>query len=86
MIESFISELSQWLQGNPGWILIAVGLLAFVESLALVGIIVPGVALLFAAAAAAGAANIPLFQVLLSAFVGAVFGDGLSFFLGKHAS
>lgn len=59
-------------------------LAAFIESLAIAGIIVPGVAILFAFAVVAGSADISLLQTLAAAFTGAVLGDGLSFLLGYH--
>ncbi|GGO86584.1 phosphoesterase [Marinobacterium nitratireducens] len=59
--------------------------LALCESLAFVGVLVPGVALLFAVALAAGEQGQPLLPILIAAFAGAVVGDGLSFLLGRHA-
>lgn len=79
-----MTELTQWLGEHQSWILLATCLLAFFESLALVGIVIPGVALLFATAAAAGSASVNLWQVLAAGFIGAVLGDGLSFLLGRH--
>lgn len=84
MNDSYFNDISLWLHGQPEWILLATALLAFLESLALVGIVIPGVALLFGAALAAGASDVVLWQVLAAAFLGAVLGDGISFFLGRH--
>lgn len=66
------------------WILAALALVAFVESLAIAGIVVPGVALLLAIATVAGSTGVPLLACLGAAFVGAVAGDLLSFFIGYH--
>jgi len=77
-----------WLSAHPSWVIISIALIAFVESLALAGIVVPGVLLLFLVAALAGNLSIPLWEVLTAGFVGAVLGDGLSFYLGhffKHS-
>ena len=79
-----LPEFTQWLANHEDWILGSIGLLAFIESLALVGIIVPGVALLFAGAVAAGSSGVDLWQLLLAGFIGAVLGDWVSFFLGRH--
>ena len=49
---------------------------AFVESFALIGIIVPGVLLLAAAAFIAGTGALSLQATLICAFIGAVAGDG----------
>ncbi|WP_432470963.1 bifunctional DedA family/phosphatase PAP2 family protein [Amphritea sp. HPY] len=71
---------------QPEWLLASIGLIAFIESLAFAGIIVPGVALLFAAAAAAGQNQITVWFVLMSAYIGAISGDLISFWLGRHAA
>jgi undecaprenyl-diphosphatase len=77
-----IDALRQWMLQHPGWLYLLVGAIAFVESFAIVGIVVPGVALLAAASFAAGATELPLAAVLGAAFVGAVLGDGVSFLIG----
>ena len=71
-----------WLSAHPDLVVISIALIAFVESLALAGIVVPGVLLLFLVAALAGNLSIPLWEVLTAGFVGAALGDGLSFYLG----
>jgi len=80
-----MTELTQWFGEHQQWIMLAIALLAFFESLALVGIVIPGVALLFAAAVAAGSASINLWGVLVAGFLGAILGDGLSFLLGRYS-
>lgn len=83
-MEPAFDSLLHWLASHPHWILLATGLMAFLESLALVGVIVPGVALLFAIAALAGSTGIPLSDLLLAGFIGALLGDGCSYLLGYH--
>ena len=80
-----MTELTQWFGEHQQWIMLAIALLAFFESLALVGIIIPGVALLFATAVAAGSASINIWGVLIAGFLGAILGDGLSFLLGRYS-
>jgi undecaprenyl-diphosphatase len=59
--------------------------ISLVESLALVGLLVPGVVLITTAASLAGHQDIALAWLIGAAFVGAVLGDGISFSLGfKH--
>lgn len=77
-----LDQLIHWLAAHQDWILIAIAIVAFLESLALVGIIVPGIALLIAASTAAGSAGINPWPMLLAGFVGSVLGDGVSFLLG----
>ncbi|MEH6577344.1 MAG: bifunctional DedA family/phosphatase PAP2 family protein [Amphritea sp.] len=68
------------------WLLLSIAAIAFIESLAFAGIVVPGVALLFAAAVAAGQNHVQIYYVLVSAYIGAVAGDLISYFLGQHAA
>lgn len=75
--------LTDWLSLHPQWLAFALFITAFTESLAVAGIVVPGVALLFAIAAFAGQAAMPLAEVLIWTGAGAIVGDGLSFALGR---
>ena len=84
MFDFSSAELSAWLASHEQWILVGIAATAFLESLALVGVVVPGVAILFAMAAAAGSSDFALIHVLTAAFIGAVLGDGVSFFIGRH--
>jgi len=84
MNETDFLPLIEWLKAHPNWILISVFLISLIESLALAGIIVPGVLLLFLVSALAGHLDLPAWSILLSGFIGAVSGDGISFFLGHY--
>ncbi|MGQ7247527.1 bifunctional DedA family/phosphatase PAP2 family protein [Halomonas sp. V046] len=67
---------------SPGMLLTLITAVALVESLALIGVVVPGVVLITAAASLAGHYGINVGIVMACAFVGAVIGDGLSYWLG----
>jgi undecaprenyl-diphosphatase len=71
-----------WIQSHPQGVLIAIALTAFIESFALIGVIVPGVVMLFSLAAVASNLDIPVIWVLLAAALGATCGDLGSYFLG----
>ena len=58
--------------------------MAFAESLAVVGMVVPGVAIMFAVGALIGSGALDFQLMVIWAVVGAVAGDGLSFWLGKR--
>ncbi|MFD2436768.1 DedA family protein [Modicisalibacter luteus] len=78
-------NLGSWLYGlapSPGWLLVVILVIALTESLAVVGLVIPGVVLMTAAASLAGHYDLSIPLVLLFAFVGAVIGDGASFLLG----
>ena len=83
MTGSWLSDLSAWLGAHPGWLAVALFVTAFAESLAIVGIIVPGVAILFAVATFAGQAGMPVTEALMWAGLGAIAGDAISFGLGR---
>ena len=83
-LESALEPLFEWLSVNPGWAGVIIGLIALTESLALVGLIVPGAVLMFLAGAAVGGSNIAILPMLLWAMAGAIVGDSLSYWLGRH--
>ncbi len=80
---SFWQPLLNWLETNPLWLVFSVFIISFLESLAIAGLLVPGVLLLLAITAVAGNADISFWPLLVAGFWGAVLGDGLSFFLGR---
>ncbi|MFG6667447.1 bifunctional DedA family/phosphatase PAP2 family protein [Halomonas sp. HNIBRBA4712] len=67
---------------SPFALILIVFLVSMLESLAVVGLLVPGVVLVTVAASMAGHQDVDMFLLLLAAFFGAVVGDGASFKLG----
>lgn len=84
MSADWLQPFADWLALNPAWLVLALFLVSFLESLAIAGILVPGVAILFAFAALSGQTGLPLTEALLWAGLGAVAGDGVSFWLGRQ--
>lgn len=83
-MESLLTaELLGWLGSHTRWLGLGIFLIALLESLAVAGLLVPGVVLLFAASALAGGSNLGLMAVLGWAFAGAVCGDLISFAMGR---
>ncbi|MEH6358550.1 MAG: DedA family protein [Pseudomonadales bacterium] len=82
---SSIQPFLDWLTAHQQWVAVCIVVIAFLESLAIAGIVIPGVLLLFGASAVAGSGTLGLWPTLLSALIGAVLGDCISFFLGKVA-
>ncbi len=78
-----MTDLLAPLTAHPQGLLLTLLLASLLESLALVGLLLPGVALLFALAVLAGSGGLPLPLVLGAALLGALLGDGLSFLLGR---
>jgi undecaprenyl-diphosphatase len=83
-MEDLLSSLLTWVEANPLWTGLVVFAVSLAESLAIVGIIVPGVVVLFGVGAliAAGAAD--FWAMCAWAVAGAVIGDGLSYWLGRR--
>ncbi len=59
-------------------------LVAMAESLAVIGLLVPGVVIMFGIGALISAGAIDFWSAMAWAVTGAVAGDGLSFWLGRH--
>tara|TARA_B100001013_G_scaffold331929_1_gene247851 strand:+ start:5738 stop:6337 length:600 start_codon:yes stop_codon:yes gene_type:complete len=81
-----IGAVTLWLQQNPELIVLGLCSAAFIESFALIGIIIPGVVLLAAISGLAASTNIPIFFVVSLVYVSSCFADISSFLLGKYLS
>ena len=79
MIE--FNEIIFWLEENPQWIAIGIIGASFIESFALVGIIVPGVVLL-AIISGLASASLSIYEVVLIAYFSSLLSDVASFFIG----
>lgn len=73
-----------WLTHSSWVILMSVLLVSFLESLALIGLFVPGIVLLFSLAAIANATGISAISLLIAGALGAAIGDIASFFIGHR--
>lgn len=80
----WIPPLLAWLGQHPTWAGLFVFVVAFSESLALVGLFMPGAALMFGIGALVGTGAMALWPTLAWAAAGAIAGDGISFWLGRH--
>jgi undecaprenyl-diphosphatase len=79
-----LQQLLDWISQHPdqaGWVVFA---MALAESLAIVGMLVPGVVILFGAGSLIGAGVLDFWSMCAWAVAGAVIGDGLSYWLGHH--
>ena len=81
-LPGWLQALIDWVALHPESAGIAIFIISAVESLALIGILIPGVLILFAFGTLVGAGVLPAVPVLLWAFAGAVLGDQISFWLG----
>ena len=71
-----------WLTTHPQWLFLFIMLVAAAESLAILGMLVPGIILLFVAGVLVGKGFLGLEAALIAGMIGAFIGDIASFFLG----
>lgn len=83
-METYLAPLLEWLQQHPHWAGFVVFLTAMLESLLLVGLILPGAVLMFGFGALVAAGAMELWPTLAWAVLGAIAGDGTSFLIGRH--
>lgn len=79
-----IQPILQWISDHPTWAGFVVFLISLSESLAIVGLFVPGVVMMTAIGAMMGGGILPFWETLLWAILGAIAGDGISYWLGYH--
>ncbi|MFN2308959.1 MAG: VTT domain-containing protein [Gammaproteobacteria bacterium] len=84
MLADLFNALLAWIQQNPTWAYLGVFLISAGESLAIVGLFLPGVAIMFGIGALVAAGALELWPTLGWAAAGAVLGDGASFWIGRH--
>lgn len=81
---SWIVGLTSWVTLHPTLAYGVVFLLALSESIPLIGVVVPGTAVIVALSALVPGGAIKLWPLVMVAFAGAVIGDGLPFWLGHR--
>ena len=83
MTELF-QQILDWVTLHPPWAGMVIFVVAMSESLAIIGLLVPGVVIMFGIGALIATGAIPFWSAMGWAVAGAVVGDGLSFWLGYH--
>jgi membrane protein DedA with SNARE-associated domain len=81
---AYFSHLTDFISMHPSYAAWAVFLLAFSEAIPIVGTVVPGSTLIVAISALAIGADISPWLLLAAATLGAIVGDGTSFWLGQR--
>ncbi len=84
MTLDILHPILDWTRLHPQWTEFAVFGVAFVESLAVIGLLLPGVFLLFGAGALIALGVLDMWTTLACAALGASLGDGVSFWFGRH--
>jgi membrane protein DedA with SNARE-associated domain len=83
-MSDIISPLLQWLNDHPQLAGLVTFLISATESIAIIGTIVPGSIMMTALGTLAGAGVIPLWPTILWAILGAIVGDGISYWIGHY--
>ena len=83
-MEQAYVHLLHLLGGHAGWTLAVVFLAAFLESVAVIGTFIPGSTAMFLAGALVGTGALNLGWLFACALVGAIAGDGLSYWIGHR--
>src|SRR5258707_11871631 len=81
---AYLSGITDFIAMHPHYAAWAVFLLAFSEAIPIIGTVVPGSTLIVAVSALAIEADISPWLLLVAAIVGAIAGDGASFWLGQR--
>lgn len=84
MESAWTQDLLAWLNAHPGWGVAIVFLVAFFESLALVGLLLPGIMILFGVGTLIGLGLLDLIPIWIAASSGAFLGDSVSYLLGHR--
>ncbi len=80
----YLDTLLAFITHHSGLTYGAIFLISLSESLALIGLLVPGTVIMFGVGAIVATGSLGLKPVLLLAAAGAVAGDGISYWLGRH--
>jgi membrane protein DedA with SNARE-associated domain/membrane-associated phospholipid phosphatase len=84
MTQESIQPFLDWITAHPNWSGFIVFLISLSESLAIVGLVVPGVVMMTAIGGMMGSGHLPFWATLSWAILGAIAGDGISYWLGYH--
>lgn len=84
METTLINRIFELVQSHPGWLIGMAAVFAYFESLAVVGLLLPGVVLLFVVGAVVSGDPSLFLWCWLSAFLGALGGDWTSYWVGRH--
>ncbi|MEM9303833.1 MAG: VTT domain-containing protein [Pseudomonadota bacterium] len=80
----WLNAMLVWIEANPALAGLAIAAIAFVEGIALLGVVIPGIILLFGVGALVGVGIIDLGTAWAWAAGGAFAGDGISYWIGRR--
>src|SRR3954451_11042738 len=83
-MEDLARQLLDFIETHQEWAVAVMFVTAFGESFAFLGLLFPGTSLLVAAGALIKTGSLPLWPILIGAVLGAVFGDMVSYWIGRR--
>jgi undecaprenyl-diphosphatase len=83
-MDAWADLLLDWIAAHPQWAGALTFLIAFVETLLIIGFFVPGTILLFGVGVLVGQGSVPLEVAAASLIIGGVAGDAFGYWLGKR--
>lgn len=83
-MDALVGAALDFITVHPGWVFALMFAVSFGESLAFVSLVFPGTALLLAAGAMVPSGRLSMWPILIGAVLGAITGDGLSYWIGRH--
>ena len=84
MFSGYVHSVTEFIAQHPHWAGVLVFLAASGEAIAVVGSFVPGSTILVAAGTMVGLGHLSLWQIFVWAVVGAIIGDGVSYWIGHR--
>lgn len=83
-MEHITHVVADFIATHSAWAALIIFVAAFSELLAFLSLVVPGTAILLAAGTLMPRGILPVWPVLIGAAVGAILGDGLSYWIGRR--
>jgi membrane protein DedA with SNARE-associated domain len=82
-MDDFARQLIDFITLHQDWAIAVMFITAFGESFVVLGLVFPGTTLLIAAGALIRSGNLSLLPIMIAAVLGAVFGDAVSYWIGR---
>lgn len=84
-VNSYLQDLIGLVSAHASWAYAVIFLAALLEAVPVAGSLVPGSTVIVALSALVPSGNLKLAPILTAAIAGALLGDGLAYWLGRHA-
>lgn len=83
-LSGFFDEALRLIETHRAWAGVIYGLMAFGESLVIVGVLIPATGVMMATGALVGAGTVPFLDIWIGGAIGAAAGDTISYWVGRR--